>query len=97
MVSHTHSAGANGVDQVLPWSDNEHHLLLASIECRHSALAVEIRSGHRALFEGISDMRKLMAAASKPKLATIIGSCMQSILLGLEAGLEGQPIINTGF
>jgi hypothetical protein len=36
-----------------------------------------------------------MAAAYKPELATILGSCMQSILLGLEAGLEGQPIINT--
>jgi hypothetical protein len=31
------------------------------LECKHSAL-VEIRSGHRALFEGISDVRELMAA-----------------------------------
>ncbi len=33
----------------------------------------------------------------KPELATTLGRCMQGILLGLEAGLEGQPIINTGF
>jgi hypothetical protein len=32
------------------------------LECRHSALAV-IRSEHRAVFDGISDVRKLMAAA----------------------------------
>jgi hypothetical protein len=49
------------------------------------------------LFEGIGDVRKLMAAAYKPELATNLGRCMQGILLGLEAGLEGQPIINTGF
>jgi hypothetical protein len=58
---------------------------------------VGIRSEHRALFEGIGDVRKLMAAAYKPELATTLGRCMQGILLGLEAGLEGQPIINTGF
>jgi hypothetical protein len=73
--------------------DNEYHLLL---ECKHSVL-VGIRSEHRALFEGIGDVRKLMAAAYKPELATTLGRCMQGILLGLEAGLEGQPIINTGF
>jgi hypothetical protein len=42
-------------------------------------------------------VRELMAAAYKPELATILGSCMHSILQGLEAGLEGQPIIDTGF
>ncbi len=66
------------------------------LECKHSAL-VAIRSGHRALFEGISDVRELMAAAYKPELATILARCMHDILLGLEAGLEGQPVINTGF
>ncbi len=80
------------------------------LECKHSAL-VETRSRHRALFEGIRDVRELMAAAYKPDLdlatilarewsldlATILGRCMHDILLGLEAGLEGQPIINTGF
>jgi hypothetical protein len=66
------------------------------IHITHSALVV-IRSGHGAVFEGISDVRKLLAAAYKPELATSLGSCMQSILQGLEAGLEGQPIINTGF
>jgi hypothetical protein len=73
--------------------DNEHHLLL---ECRHSVLAV-IRSEHRTLFDVIGDMRKLMAAGYKPELATILGSCMQGILQGLEAGLTRQPIINTSF
>ncbi len=48
-------------------------------------------------FEGISDVRELMAAAYKPELATILGRCMHGILVGLEAGLQGQPIINTGF
>ncbi len=62
-----------------------------------SDLLVEIRSGHRALFKGISDVGKLMGAAYKPELATSLGSCIQGILLGAEAGLEGQPIINTGF
>jgi hypothetical protein len=66
------------------------------LECKHSAL-VEIRSGYRALFEGISDVRELMAAAYKPELATTLGRCMHSILLGLKVGLEGQPLINTGF
>ncbi len=42
------------------------------------------------MFEGISDARELMAAADKPELATILGRCMHDILLGLEAGLEGQ-------
>ncbi len=66
MVSHTHSAQrtckrcGSGVD-------NEHHTLL---ECSHSALAV-IRSEHRALFDGISDVRTLMAAAYKPELANL--------------------------
>ncbi len=63
--------------------DNEHHMLL---ECSHSALAV-IRSEHRALFDGISDVRTLMTAAYKPDLATFLGSCMQGILQSLEAGL----------
>jgi hypothetical protein len=64
------------------------------LECKHSAL-VEIRSGHRALFEGISDVRELMAAAYKPELATILGRCMHDILsslLGLEAGLESSTL-----
>ncbi len=74
MVSRTQSACANGVDQVL--LDNEHHLLL---ECKHSAL-VEIISGHRALFEGITDVMELMAAVYKPELATILGRCMHDIL-----------------
>jgi hypothetical protein len=64
---------------------------------RRTRLIIEIRSGHRALFEGITDVRELMAAAYTPELATILGRCMHDILLGLEAGLEGQPIINTGF
>ncbi len=55
-------------------------------ECRHTALAVN-RSKHRALLDGISDVGKLMAAAYMPELelATILGSCMQGILQGLEA------------
>ncbi len=63
MVSHTHSARANGVDQV--GVGNEHHMLL---ECSHGALAV-IRSEHRTLFDGINDVRTLMTAAYKPDLA----------------------------
>jgi hypothetical protein len=73
--------------------DNE-HLVPLLLECKYSAL-VEIRSGQRALFEGISDVGKLMAAAYKPELATILGSCMQGILRSI-LGLE-PPIINTGF
>jgi hypothetical protein len=32
-----------------------------------------------------------MAAAYKPELAATLGSCMQGMLHGLKAGLEGQP------
>ncbi len=60
------------------------------------ALAV-IRSEHRAFFNRISDVRTLMTAAYKPDHATFLGSCMQGIVQSLEAGLDGQPIINTGF
>ena len=67
--------------------DNEHHLLF---ECRHVAL-VHNRVKHRALFDGVSDVRGLMVAAYKPELATALGNCMQDILHGLKAGLEGQP------
>ncbi len=42
--------------------DNEHHL---RFECRHVAL-VASRSKHRALFDGVRDVREWMAAAYKP-------------------------------
>ncbi len=75
--------------------DNEHHMLF---ECRQPALAVS-RSDHSILFDGISDVRKLMAVAYKPELATILGSCMQGMLHGLETGPErGRPVKrHTGF
>jgi hypothetical protein len=38
-----------------------------------------------------------MTAAYNPDPATCLGSCMQGIVQSLEAGLDGQPIINTGF
>jgi hypothetical protein len=47
-----------------------------------------------ALFDGVSDVREWMAAAYKPELpelAATLGSCMQGMLHGLKAGLEGQP------
>ncbi len=44
-----------------------------------------------ALFDGVSDVREWMAAAYKPELAATLGSCMQGMLHGLNAGLEGQP------
>ncbi len=59
-------------------------------ECRHTALAVN-RSAHSVLFGEANNVRKLMVAAYKPELATILGSCMQGMLKGLRAGLEGQP------
>ena len=65
--------------------DNEHHLLF---ECSH-----DIRSKHRALFDGVSDVREWMAAAYQPELAATLGSCMQDMMHGLKAGLEGQPNI----
>jgi hypothetical protein len=34
-----------------------------------------------------------MAAAYKPDLAKRFGSCIQAMLQGLKAGLEGQPNI----
>jgi hypothetical protein len=44
------------------------------------------------LFDEADDVRKLMAAAyHKPELATILGSCMQDMLIGLEAGFGDQP------
>jgi len=67
--------------------DNEHHLLF---ECSHVAL-VASRSKHRALFEGVRDVREWMAAAYKPELAATLGSCMQDMMHCLKAGLEGQP------
>jgi hypothetical protein len=67
--------------------DNEHHLLF---ECSHVAL-VASRSNHRALFEGMGDVREWMAAAYKPELAATLGSCMKDMMHCLKAGLEGQP------
>jgi hypothetical protein len=55
-------------------------------ECSHVAL-VASRSKHRALFDGVRDVREWMAAAYKPELAATLGSCMHC----LKAGLEGQP------
>ena len=43
------------------------------------------------LFDGVSDVREWKAAAYKPELAATLGSCMQGMLHGLKAGLEGQP------
>jgi hypothetical protein len=48
-------------------------------------------SKHRALFEGVRDVREWMAAAYKPELAATLGSCMQDMMHGLKAGPEGQP------
>ena len=67
--------------------DNEHHLLF---ECSHVAL-VASRSKHMTLFDGVSGVRDWMAAAYKPEVAATLGSCMQGMLHGLKAGLEGQP------
>jgi hypothetical protein len=67
--------------------DNEHHMLF---ECRHTMLAAA-RAKHSVLFDEADDVRKLMATAYKPELATILGSCMQDMLKSLEAGLDGQP------
>jgi hypothetical protein len=47
-----------------------------------------------ALFDGVSGVRDWMAAATaayKQELAATLGSCMQGMLHGLKAGLEGQP------
>ena len=49
------------------------------------------RAEDNVLFDEADSVRQLMAAAYKPELATILGSCMQDMLKGLEAGLEGQP------
>ncbi len=68
--------------------DNEHRPHV--FECRRTILAMT-RAEHSVLFGEVDDVRKLMAAAYKPELATIVGSCMQGMLKGLEAGLEGQP------
>jgi hypothetical protein len=67
--------------------DNEHHLLF---DCSHAVLVAN-RTKHRALFEGVSGVRDWMAAAYKPEVAATLGSCMQGMLHGLKAGLEGQP------
>jgi hypothetical protein len=74
--------------------DNEHHLLF---ECSHVAL-VASRSKHRALFEGVRDVREWMAAAYKPELAAnlsfflsfTLGSCMQDMMHCLKAGLRAS-------
>jgi hypothetical protein len=58
-------------------------------DCRHTLLAMS-RSEQSALFDAVSDARELMAAAYKPELATILGSCMQAMLKGLGAGRNGQ-------
>jgi hypothetical protein len=58
-------------------------------ECMQSALAAN-RSEHSALFDGVNDVKELMAAAYKPELATILGSCMHGMLQCLKAGPEGQ-------
>jgi hypothetical protein len=62
--------------------DNEHHLLF---ECSHVAL-VASRSKHRALFDGVKDVREWMAVAYKPELAATLGSCMQDMMHSLKAG-----------
>ncbi len=49
------------------------------------------RAKHSVLFDEADDVRKLMATAYKPEVATILGSCMQDMLKSLEAGLDGQP------
>jgi hypothetical protein len=49
------------------------------------------RTKHRALFEGVSGVRDWMATAYKAEVAATLGSCMQGMLHGLKAGLEGQP------
>ncbi len=67
--------------------DIEHHLLF---ECSHEALVAN-RCKHRVLFDGVSDVKVWMAAAYQPELAATLGGCIQDILHGLKAGLEGQP------
>jgi hypothetical protein len=59
-------------------------------ERSHTMLAAT-RAEHNVLFDEADDVKKMMAAAYKPELATILGSCMQGMPKGLEAGLEGQP------
>ncbi len=49
-------------------------------------------SKHRALFDGVRDVREWMAAAYKPELAATLGSCIQDIMMHcLKAGPESQP------
>jgi hypothetical protein len=69
--------------------------IICCFECRQPAL-VASRSDHSVLFDGVSDVRKLMAVAYKPELATILGSCMQGMLHGLETGPEGQSNVTRG-
>jgi hypothetical protein len=68
-------------ERLVAWPElaNAHYLLVAS------------RSKHRALFDGVRDVREWMAAAYKPELAATLGSCMQDMMHFLKAGLEGQP------
>jgi hypothetical protein len=49
------------------------------------------RAEYSELFDEADNVRKLMAAAYKPELATSLGRCMHNMQKGLEAGLEGQP------
>jgi hypothetical protein len=54
-------------------------------------MLVANRTKHMALFDGVSGVREWMAAAYKSEVAATLGSCMQGMLNGLKAGLEGQP------
>jgi hypothetical protein len=60
------------------------------VDCSHAVLVAN-RTKHRALFDGVSGVREWMAAAYKPEVAATLASCMQGMLHGLKAGLEGQP------
>jgi hypothetical protein len=55
-------------------------------ECSHVAL-VASRSKHRALFEGVRDVREWMAVAYKPELAATLGSCIHDF----SARFDGWP------
>ncbi len=61
------------------------HLLF---ECSHVALVAN-RSKHMALFDGArADVREWMAAAYKPELAAILGSCDMHARHACTAGLK---------
>ena len=81
-ASHTQSASANGVEQ--EWTMSTTYCLNV---VNHVAL-VASRSKHRALFDGVRDVREWMAAAYKPELAATLGSCMQD---RHDALFEGWP------